>query len=304
MTLRRGARLLDRRAGSPTRTGSPNRGVDQAELRRRNRRWLEAYDRCRHAPEAISLRNRLVEHNLPLVLKVAADLRHHDGLPFDDMVQVGCLGLIRAIEAWDGRRGASLSSFAVPYIRGAIQREIRDRLALLRVPRPLWDLRQRARALQEQRRRHNLPCRSHSQLAADLGCSLEALEECLALARLASPNSLDAPLHGAEADRPITLLELLSDPASQGTNDPDPDPPSRENPEHAWLRDQLRRLDPAARGLLEGRLLHGYSWPDLAHRAGISTATARRRVLLLLRHLRQAGEAWRNSANNQKPVPP
>ena len=100
-----------------------------------------------------------------------------------------------------------------------------------------------------------------------------------------------------------SLLELLADPASLSASDPDPEPPGQENPEHAWLRGQLQRLDPAARALLEGRLLQGCSWPELARRAGISTATARRRVLLLLRQLRQAAQEWRGAEPGQKSDP-
>ena len=274
----------------------PERDLTPPQRRHRNRCWLEAYDRCRHAPEAISLRNRLVEHNLPLVVKVAASLRHHDGMPLDDMVQVGSLGLIRAIEAWDGRRGSSLSSFAVPYIRGAIQREIRDRLALLRVPRPLWELRQRANALQEQRRRQDRPGLSPAQLAAALGCGQELLEESLRVDQLATPCSLDAPRPGADPERPTSLLELLADPASLAAPDQDPEASAPENPEYVWLRRQWRRLDPAERALLEARLLEGCSWSTLARRAGLSPATARRRVLVLLRQLRQAAEAWRGAS--------
>ncbi|MFN6134474.1 MAG: sigma-70 family RNA polymerase sigma factor [Synechococcaceae cyanobacterium] len=274
-------------------SGSPASGQASDDLKGRNLRWLEAYDRCRHTPEAISLRNRLVEHNLPLVVRVAASLQHHDGLPFEDMVQVGSLGLIRAIESWDGRRGSCLSSFAVPYIRGAIQREIRDRLALLRVPRPLWDLRQRASAIQEQRRRQNRPALSQPQLAVALACSPEQLEESQGLAQRATPCSLDAPLMGAESGGASCLLELIADPASQRNRDGDGESSDSPKAEHLWLRQQLLRLDPAARALLEGRFLEGCSWPELARRTGVSQATARRRLQVLLRRLREAAQAWR-----------
>ncbi len=298
-----GASRSSRARFIPGRRGgcSPAKGQASDDLKLRNRSWLEAYDRCRHAPEAISLRNRLVEHNLPLVVRVAASLHHHDGLPFDDMVQVGSLGLIRAIESWDGRRGSSLSSFAVPYIRGAIQREIRDRLALLRVPRPLWDLRQRASALQEQRRRQNRPALSQPQLAAALACSQELLEESQGVAQRATPCSLDAPLAGGEPGGASCLLELLADPASQPTRDPDGEASRPEKPEHVWLRQQLLRLDPAARALLEGRVLESCSWPELARRSGVSQATARRRVQVLLRQLRQAAQAWRGAEPGAMP---
>ena len=298
-----GATERIRAGGSSVRRGAatPTNSEHRAELQRRNQRWLEAYAHCRQAPEAIGLRNRLVEHNLPLVVRVAASLHHADGLPFEDKVQVGCLGLIRAIEAWDGRRGACLSSFAVPYIRGAIQQEIRDRLAMLRIPRPLWELRQRASALQEQQRRRNLPGLNPTQLAAALACSPELLEESLQLAQRTTPRSLDAPLPGSEPGSPTHLLDLLADPASQPNLDPEAEPPSPERPERVWLRRQLLRLAPTDRALLEGRLLQGCSWPELARHAGVSPATARRRLQLLLRQLRQAAQAWQEADRSPAP---
>ena len=134
-----------------------------------------------------------------------------------------------------------------------------------------------------------------------MACSPELLEESQALAQRATPCSLDAPLAGGEPGGASCLLELLADPASQRSRDPDDEASCSEKPEHVWWRQQLRRLDPAARALLEGRLLEHYSWPELARRSGVSQATARRRVQVLLRQLRQAAQAWRGAEPGAPP---
>ncbi len=72
----------------------------------------------------VKARNRLVELNLPLVRKVAHQESGRTDLPFDDLVQLGCLGLIQAIEAFDASRQSALSSFAVPYIWGILSLQI------------------------------------------------------------------------------------------------------------------------------------------------------------------------------------
>jgi DNA-directed RNA polymerase specialized sigma24 family protein len=87
----------------------------------------------------------------------------------------------------------------------------------------------------------------------------------------------------------------------QPTRDPDGEASRPEKPEHVWLRQQLLRLDPAARALLEGRVLESCSWPELARRSGVSQATARRRVQVLLRQLRQAAQAWRGAEPGAMP---
>ncbi|MFM9073529.1 MAG: sigma-70 family RNA polymerase sigma factor, partial [Cyanobium sp.] len=123
----------------------------------RNRRALNARAGCSSAQERLHWRNGIVKDNLPLVWAMAARLRQGSDIPLEDLAQVGCIGLIRAVEAFDPSRRVRLSSFAVPYVRGAILREIRDRGTLVRIPRGLWDLRQQVGSLQATRRRQDLP---------------------------------------------------------------------------------------------------------------------------------------------------
>lgn len=162
------------------------------------------------------LREHLVRKNLPLVYAITARMGRTMALPLEDLRQVGSLGLLRAIEAYEPTRGRTLSSFAVPYIRGAIQQELRDRASLVRIPRPLWDLRRRATVLQDRRRRLGQPQLAPAQLAAALDCSPCQVVEALQVAMAVEMRSLDGPNPGEGNDeasgRP--LLELLADPSS------------------------------------------------------------------------------------------
>ena len=81
------------------------------------------------------LRNKLVKMNLGLVRREAHHWLYHSNETFDDLMQVGSLGLIRAIERFDMSKGYAFSSFAIPYIRGEIQHYLRDRSAIVRIPR-------------------------------------------------------------------------------------------------------------------------------------------------------------------------
>jgi DNA-directed RNA polymerase sigma subunit (sigma70/sigma32) len=98
-----------------------DRGGRHQEHRNRNARMFRALARSGCESQRLHWRNALVQANLGLVRQVAARMGSGtglwSGLGFDDLVQIGCLGLIRAVEAFDARRGVSLSSFAVPYIR-------------------------------------------------------------------------------------------------------------------------------------------------------------------------------------------
>ena len=80
-------------------------------------------------------RNRQIQDNLHLVQPIARHYAQQTGLERDDLLQVGCLGLIKAYNRYDAQRGAPFPSFAKPHIRGAILHFLRDRVGLIRLPR-------------------------------------------------------------------------------------------------------------------------------------------------------------------------
>jgi RNA polymerase sigma-B factor len=243
-------------------------------------------------------RDALVVDNLPLVHTIAGRLARQGALPFDDLVQVGSLGLMRAIETFDPKRQAQLSTLAVPYIQGAILHELRDRQHLMRVPRSLWELRQRQAKLQQQRCRQGLPPLGEAALAQALGCAPQLLREVRELAAVTAVRSLDAPRSGGEdGESPGSLLEQLAAPASPGSDagPGDGETVSEETAaELRWLRGALAQLDPLIRELLEGRILHGCTWVELGNRLGLHPRQAQRRCLAAQAALQRAGASWRD----------
>jgi len=291
--------LPHRPTRSPHLPGRPLRRAassDRAALASLNCRWLAAYASSADHTSRLHWRNRLVEANLGLVHNVAARFRGLSQLPFHDLVQVGCQGLIRAVEAFDSRRTRCLSTFAVPYVRGAIQHELRDREAWIRPPRRLWELRQRARGLQEHRRVAGLPALGRDALAAALTCSPRELDEAWILRQAATPLSLDAVQgQGAELDGASTWLDQLADPRSLPR-----EAPSRPDPQclaqRAWLRRQLAALEPLQRDLVMGRVLVGCTWVELGQRLGLHPRMAERRCNAALRQLQAEAQRWREHA--------
>ena len=83
----------------------------------------------------LALRNRLVKLNAGLVRKIAHRVSHQCAEPYEDLEQIGYIGLIRAIERFDPTQGCAFSSFAVPYIRGEMLHFLRDRGSSIKVPR-------------------------------------------------------------------------------------------------------------------------------------------------------------------------
>lgn len=83
-------------------------------------------------------RARLIEQHLPLVRAIARRFTDR-GESFDDLVQVGALGLIKAVDRFDPARGVTLGAYAAPTIAGEIRRHLRDRVTLIRIPRGAGD---------------------------------------------------------------------------------------------------------------------------------------------------------------------
>lgn len=270
-----------------------------SQLHTRNRSWLEAMAASPDAATKLWWRNALVEHNLALVRMVAQRQSQRTGQPFDELVSAGCLGLIRAVEAFDLRQTCNLSSYAVPFIRGAMLHDVRDHGQPLHTPRRLRELQQRARRRQEQRRSQGLAPLAAADLALELGCNTAQLEEASAVQRALQVRSLDAPLSG-EGEQGGTLLDQLAAGSTAATNagddpsndpmcnDPSEDPKAGERVLEAhWLQAQLSRLGGIEQRLLLGHWIEGLGWCELALEHKLSSRQARQRGEALLACLQE-----------------
>ncbi|NEO67869.1 MAG: sigma-70 family RNA polymerase sigma factor, partial [Moorea sp. SIO4G2] len=104
---------------------------------------LTLLQKYQQSPTA-ELRNQLVALNLGLVRREAHHWVKQCHESYEDLLQVGCIGLIGAIERFDSTKGIAFSSFAIPYIRGEIQHYLRDRGYSIRIPRRWLALRQKS----------------------------------------------------------------------------------------------------------------------------------------------------------------
>jgi RNA polymerase sigma-B factor len=159
------------------------------------------------------LREALVERFLPLARSIAKRYRKAEE-PFDDLLQVASLGLLKAIDRFDPARGIAFSSFAVPTIVGELRRHFRDRCWSVRPPRELQE-----RALEVDKYRTELTTRlGRSPSVREIGQALELDDEQVLEALQAQQGmraaSLDAP-RGKGEDNDATLAD------AHGTLDPE-----------------------------------------------------------------------------------
>jgi RNA polymerase sigma-B factor len=153
-------------------------------------------------------REALVERYLPLVKHLAR--RYGRGLePFEDLVQVGSIGLLNAIDRFDTASGTAFSSFAVPTILGEIRRHFRDRTWTIRVPRSLKELAATAREAEEAFELREGRAPTASELAETLDVDLERLLEARLAAAAQYPDSLDRPIGHTGDDAAASLQDVL-----------------------------------------------------------------------------------------------
>jgi RNA polymerase sigma-B factor len=185
-------------------SATPSARVDHQRHTARAEEDRALFERLADKGEAID-REMLVERFLPLARSLAARYVSH-GEPFDDVFQVACLGLLKAIDRFDVTRGRAFSSYAVPTIAGEIKRYYRDRTWSVHVPRDLQDL--ALRVEQERRVLETRMARSPTvaELAAHLDASDEDVVEALHAHGARRSESLDAPV-GADGDPDTTVGE-------------------------------------------------------------------------------------------------
>ena len=262
----------------------------QAPAPEHNAELLAAYGRN---PSAAN-RNAVVHANLPLVWRLAREESRRSGHSFDDLVQVGCIGLIKAVERFEVQRGSTLSTAACPWIRGAMRQYLRDRCRPLTGSHHLLDLVGRGQRLQHQRLHQGLQPLPPEALAKALGTSLERWREGLNLQRGLRLASLDQPQGDADG---VALVELLPAPEADGTGSTGYGAAIRwEQRRQLWRG--LKGLERSQRRLVLGRVLLQRSWRELGQQLGLSGKVSQRRCQQALAQLRQRLQ------DSERPGPP
>jgi RNA polymerase sigma-B factor len=220
-------------------------------------------------------RGELVELHLPLVDHCARRFLNR-GEPFEDLVQVGTIGLIKAVDRFDSERGVEFSTYATPTILGEIKRHFRDKGWAIRVPRRLQELRMSISAatgdLAQRLGRSPTP----AEVAERLGVGIEDVLEGLESANAYSTLSLDAG--GSGEDGLGSMLETM------GAVD--------EALDHVELRASIRplieQLPPREKQILLLRFFRQMTQSQIAEEVGISQMHVSRLLTRTLAELRES----------------
>jgi RNA polymerase sigma-B factor len=250
------------------------------------RRSAELFARLRDAavPEpspdsaAEPAREALVHLHLPLVEHCARRFRNR-GEPFEDLVQVGTIGLLKAIDRFDLERGVEFSTYATPTIIGEIKRYFRDKGWAIRVPRRLQELRMQIGSASAELTQSLGRSPTPRELAERIGCSVEDILDGVESSNAYSTLSLDA---GDDAeDGAATMLDAI------GMDD--------ENLEHVEIRESIKpmldQLDAREKRILLLRFFKNMTQSQIAEEIGVSQMHVSRLLTRTLEQLRTSLEA-------------
>jgi RNA polymerase sigma-B factor len=203
-------------------------------------------------------REMLVERFLPLARQLARRYQRPEE-PFDDLFQVACLGLVKAIDRFDLEREVAFSSYAVPTILGEIKRYFRDRTWSVRVPRDLQEL-----ALKVDRAVSELSLDLHRQptveeIGAKVGADEEDVLEALEASGAYKATSLESP-RGSEEEGGDTLGDTL------GTEEHG----FALAEDRATIEHLMRSITPREREVLHLRFAEDLTQAEIGERIGVS----------------------------------
>ena len=235
-------------------------GANTAKLKvLKNEETMELLRRTKAGDQAA--RQELIEGNLRLVLSVIQRFSGR-GENADDLFQVGCVGLIKAIDNFDISQPVRFSTYGVPMIIGEIRRYLRDNSAI-RVSRSMRDTAYKVLQVRDKYLAENQREPTVEQIAQELGIPRE--DVVFAMDAIVDPVSLYEPVYSDGGDA-ICVMDQVSD---------------TRNTDESWtdriaLKEAMKRLDDRERRILSLRFYEGKTQMEVSAEVGISQAQVSR----------------------------
>jgi RNA polymerase sigma-B factor len=229
-----------------------------------------------HADGDLQAREELIERYMSLVRSLARRYSYR-GEQLDDLVQIGAIGLIKAIDRFDLDRGVELTTYATPNIIGEIKRHFRDKGWSVRVPRGLQELNVQVSKLIEQLTVQFGRSPTIAELAKAAGVEEEAVLEAMESGRAYTSVSLSPGAGGSDEDGEVDPLESL------GTEEHE----YEVSEDRALLAPGFKVLDERERRILHLRFFQGLTQSQIAKEVGISQMHVSRLIRRSLEKIRE-----------------
>lgn len=246
-------------------------GVDTSNLQAlSNEERNELLKKLKHGD--LEAREKIINGNLRLVLSVIQRF-YNKGENVDDLFQVGCIGLIKAIDNFDMSQNVQFSTYAVPMIIGEIRRYLRDNNSI-RVSRSIRDLAYKALGVKEKIYKEEQREATIEEIAKQLEVSKE--EIVISLDAIQEPISLQEPAYSENTEN-IYIIDQVKD---------------KKNTDELWtqnitIAESMKRLNEKERMIINKRFFEGRTQIEVAEEIGISQAQVSRLERTAINHIKR-----------------
>ena len=246
-------------SGTTAKMDATGKGTDQIH------HWLSNYSESRDP----ALRDSIIQASLPLVKRIAYGLARRSTDPVEDLIQVGSIGLIKAVDQFKPDAGAKFQTYATHLITGEIRHYLRDKTAMIRAPRELQELSFRINRLVQ-----SLTARlgrepSDVEIAHELEIPVSRVNEAYEVDRRRTLISLDQALSN-DAGSEQSLIDTLVDGKYQ-TN-------QMAKEDRFMLAEAIKQLRDGLREVVQLTFYEDLSQTEVARRLGISQMQVSRRL--------------------------
>lgn len=172
--------------------------------------WLKTYKTTVDEKEKKHLQNVITLATMPLVKKIARSLARRNTDPVEDIIQVGSVGLVKAIQLYNPQVSENFKTYATYLITGEIRHYLRDKVAMIKAPREIYELAYRVNKMIEKLKDADGNEPSEKVLAEELGTSVVKIKEVIDVERRKQTLSLDQMVSTGNDDS-MSLFEKIAD---------------------------------------------------------------------------------------------
>lgn len=228
---------------------------------------ISAYRECNDDKKKRLLYLSIIEQSMYIVKQVASNITLPVGMTFEDLIQVGTLGLIKAIDLYESDKNAKFSTYAIYFIRGEILHYLRDNVPIVRAPRALQELISKISNSVKELRQQGITNPTIEQLSAIVGVETEKIEEVMKIISNKYTVSIDQ-INDEEDD--YSLLDRMS------FSEYKDELGMYEN--KLLLTDLLSQLPQELKEIIEWSYIDGYTQSEIAKKLNISQMQVSRKI--------------------------
>ena len=220
-------------------------------------------------------REQLIVSHLNLVRFLASKFKNR-GEPMDDLLQVGTIGLIKAIDRFDPARGLEFTTFATPTIMGEIKRHFRDRGWSVRVPRRLQELSAKVNTTTDELTRELQRPPSVAEVAERLGATVDEVLEAMESSTAYSSVPLEGTGQDSDEDAPSVLDHYAAEDGDLAASD-----------DRMVIEEAINSFTPREQAVIRMRFEEGLTQVEIAERLGISQVQVSRLLRKVVKQVQE-----------------